>query len=130
MAFSSFRPKHKYGAKKTAGSSLTDGRSFGSQLERGVYLLLKAMEQNDEIVVEACQDQVELSAARIVYKPDFRIFDKRIDQQVWCEAKGFETPEWRIKRRLWIAYGPGLLRIYKGSGTRIRLHEELKGGGA
>ncbi|MFO0254951.1 MAG: hypothetical protein ACK52V_12610 [Betaproteobacteria bacterium] len=124
-------PKHKYGAKRTDASSLTDGRSFQSALERSVYLWLKAREQAGELVIESCQDSVYLTDARILYKPDFRVRDAVTGEVYWVEAKGLELPAWRIKRRLWLHYGKGRLVIVKGSGARLRVHEELvpkKGG--
>lgn len=114
--------QHKYGAKR----SEVYGYSFASQLERNVFLLLKAMEQKGEIEIERVQDQIMLSEAAIMYKPDFKVRDLATGESYHVEAKGFETPEWRIKRRLWIAYGPNDLHIYKGSGTRIKLHEVIK----
>lgn len=123
MTFNRRRSNHKYGATRSS----FDGYSFASNLERVVYMLLKAMEQSGEIVIEKVQDRVLLSDAEIDYRPDFRIFDKRLGEQVWVEAKGFETSDWRIKRKLWMAYGPGLLRIYKGAGMNVKIHEELRG---
>lgn len=124
-AWQSRPKKKKYFSNETMKSSLTDGRSFSSQLERTTYLWLKAKEQNGELTIEACQDSVHLSAARILYRPDFRVRDSLTGEVYWVEAKGFETTDWRIKRRLWISYGPGRLEIVKGSGTRISVYETL-----
>ena len=118
-------PRSKYGSRKTEASALTDGRRFDSQLERSTYLWLKAREQAGELVIEACQDAIYLTDARILYRPDFRVRDAQTSEVYWVEAKGFETSDWRIKRRLWIAYGAGRLVIVKGSGARLRVHEEL-----
>jgi predicted nuclease of restriction endonuclease-like RecB superfamily len=90
--------------------------------------MLKALELAGELSIIQVQPQVRLSAAEILYKPDFLIQDLKINERVYVEYKGYETPEWRIKRRLWMAYGPGKLRIYKGSGLRLVMTEELQGG--
>jgi len=95
-----------------------DGRSFASKLEASVYCLIKP-------AVVQCQDHVYLTDARILYIPDFKCttFDGTF---YWVEAKGLETTDYRIKRRLWQHYGPGDLHIYKGSAARPFLHEIIK----
>jgi hypothetical protein len=124
-----FPKRLKYGNKKVK-SSLTSplhaGRSFGSKLEAGLFDLFVAMEQHGEIRDIVQQVHVHMTEARILYIPDYAAFDIKLGKTVYFEAKGMETPEWRIKRRLWMAgYGPSVLRVFKGSGFRLRLHEEL-----
>lgn len=122
----------KFGNQKVRSSLASPshaGRSFGSQLEAGLFDWLKASEQAGEIRDIQQQVHVYLTEARILYIPDFSAFDTSLGETVYLEAKGFETPEWRIKRRLWLAgYGPGVLRVFKGSGTRLRMYEELRPG--
>jgi hypothetical protein len=115
--------KSKYGARKTNHA----GHSFASRGEAGLYDYIRALEQSREAKLKQVQPQVYLSDARILYKPDFLIEDLKLGQDVWLEFKGFETPEWRIKRRLWMFYGPGLLRVFKGYGRGLSLMEELRG---
>jgi len=43
----------------------------------------------------------------------------------WVEFKGFETASWRIKRKLWLHYGPGPLEIYKKGNNGVKLTETL-----
>lgn len=114
--------KNKYGAKRTTN----DGRSFASKLESNVYSMLKLMERGGLIKNIRCQQTVELTP-RVKYKSDFTVFDIKLDQDVWVEAKGFEGERWRVIRNLWLDLGPGLLRVYKQKGNRIYLHEELRG---
>jgi hypothetical protein len=111
----------KYGAKRTERA----GYSFASKLEAAVFDMLKLQEKAGEISSLQCQVQVRLTDAGIIYKPDFKFFDERLRCDVYAEAKGYETAEWRIKLRLWRSYGPGLLRIYKGSAARITLADEI-----
>ena len=73
------------------------------------------------------QDHVYLTAARICYIPDFRFFDVNDNEIQWAESKGFETSDWKIKKRLWAYYGPGKLHIYKGTAKRINLVETVNG---
>ncbi len=112
---------NKFGAKRAS----LDGRSFASQGERDCYSLLKLQEKAGEITLVSCQETVYLTLARIAYIADFRIRDLKTQEDIWIEYKGFETPEWRLKKRLWKFYGPGKLRVYKGSGLRMIVVEEI-----
>ena len=112
----------KYGNSKTK----VYGYSLGSKLEAQVLLILKAMEQAGEIHSITIQDSVYLTNARIQYVADFKFINATTGLPEWAEAKGFETPEWRIKRRLWMHYGPGTLHIYMGNWTKPFLKETIK----
>lgn len=112
----------KYGSTKVSHA----GYSFASKAEAGLFDLLSLLERAGEIRNLKCQDTVYLTEARIQYRADFTAWDIKLEQQVWYEFKGFETDAWRIKRRLWMHYGPGILKVYKGRAGAIRLHEELK----
>ena len=57
--------------------------------------------------------------------PDFKVECLKTNEIYWVEAKGFETDVYRIKRRLWLWYGPGRLEVYKGSAQRVTLFETL-----
>jgi len=103
-----------------------DHQSFSSKLEAALYQWLKLREKNGEITDIKCQETVYLTLARIIYKPDFSYVDKTSNEKIYAESKGFETSDWRIKRRLWQFYGPGILEIYKGSHKNFSLHETLK----
>jgi hypothetical protein len=109
----------KYRAKKIQYNDF----SFASQLEAAVFQWLQLRVKNKEISDMRCQETVYLTKARIISKPDFSFYENGTKR--FAEAKGFETPEWRIKRRLWEHYGPGPLEIYKGSAKSFRLHETI-----
>jgi hypothetical protein len=113
---------HKYGAKKTS----LDGYSFGSKLEASVYGILKLREAAGEIESIQVQDHVYLTAARIAYVADFAFTVKATGARRWAEAKGVETPVWRLKRKLWKHFGPGYLEIWKGSHVRPVLVETIE----
>lgn len=98
------------------------GYTFDSGLERDVYLMLKDSPDYTEVQVK---DHVYLTRARILLIADFKITELSGAER-WIEAKGFETPEWRIKRRLWKHYGPGPLEIWKRQGKKgLVLHETI-----
>jgi uncharacterized protein DUF1064 len=109
--------KMKYNNQRVAN----DFHSFSSKLEKALYDFLVLREKNGEITELKCQVSVHLTDAEILYKPDFSFFEN--GKLRFCEAKGFETSDWRIKRRLWEYYGPAPLEIYKGSANNFVLHE-------
>jgi hypothetical protein len=110
----------KYRAKRTE----LDGRSFASKLEASVYQVLKLLIRAGEITEIKCQVQVELTRARVIYKPDFQC--TRPDGSIYfVESKGHETSDWRIKRKLWQYYGPGELQIWKGNASKPFMYEVI-----
>lgn len=116
----------KYRNKRTERA----GHSFASKAEALLFDYLKIKEMNGEIKDLRAQISVYLTKARIQYKPDFEYFDIQKSEMVWAEMKGFETPSWRIKKKLWPYYGPGTLLIYGCSNGRIFFSEEIRHKGA
>lgn len=104
------------------------GYSFASKAEASLYDFIKMRELAKECLLIKAQDSVYMTLARILYKPDFKIYDNHLKREVWEEMKGFETDVWRIKRRLWKHYGPGLLRVYKRTKSGPVLSEEIDAG--
>ena len=103
-----------------------DGHSFQSGGEAACYSYLKLLEKAGELEVVQVQDHVKLTDAHIVYIPDFKIKNLITNEIEWAEFKGFETDVWKIKKRLWEYYGPGILKIYKQrSNKTIILHETV-----
>jgi len=115
-----------WGNKYKNTRSKVDGYNFSSKLEASVYLVLKQAQDKGEIKILKTQEQVHLTKAKILYKPDFTVYDEIAREIQYIEAKGFETPSWRIKRKLWMHYGPGKLIIYKGNSSRIFISEVLQ----
>lgn len=108
-----------------SGELTHPGRSFGSALEARLFDYLVVLENIGDIRDIQQQDHIYLTRANILYIADYKVFDINRGEAVWYEAKGFETPEWRIKRKLWLHYGPGILHIYKSPGkvTEILMPE-------
>jgi len=116
------KKKHKYGAKKVENHG---SYSFGSKLEAAVFDLLNLQLNLGLILNIQVQDSIYLTESEILYKPDFKVTG--IDgSSYWVEAKGFKTPVWAIKKRLWKNYGPGELHIYEGSHAKPKLAEVIK----
>lgn len=120
-----FANRNKYGNKKVEHEG---GRSFGSQFEAALFSQLSLLEKAGELRNIQCQVHVRLLGREpdVVYIPDFSAEDRRLNwETVYFEAKGYETPEWRIKRRLWHHFGPGRLRVFKGSAKSFKMVEEI-----
>jgi hypothetical protein len=105
---------HKYRARRT----FRHGHVFASLLEADVYDHLLLEFPGEPITFQV---NVYLTLARIALRPDFFLPGLRL----YCEAKGMETPAYRIKRKLWMHYGPGPLRVYVRSGKKIIQKEEI-----
>ncbi len=89
-----FKKRHKYNAKATE----VDGYKFDSKAEANYYTLLKVQEIEGSIVGMLRQVPLHL-APGVTYRMDFLIFysDGTCEG---VEVKGFETPEWKIKKKL------------------------------
>lgn len=105
-----------------------DNITFASKLEAAVYLELKRFSTNGILEILEHQPRVRLTEAKILYIADFKCRDLRSLEVFFVEAKGFETTDWKIKKRLWSYYGPATLHIWKGSFKRPTLFHivELK----
>ena len=90
----------KYGAKKT----VVDGIKFDSKTEAEYF------SQNKPLIKEL-QPKIYLTKARILYKPDFLLKSGE-----YVDVKGFETPVFKLKKKLWKFYGAGKLLIIKKKG--------------
>lgn len=111
---------NKYGNKRVEHA----GRRFDSKLEKAVYDVLLLRQAAGELVEVQQQCTIHLTRALIGLRVDFRC--KKADGEIlYIEGKGFETPEWGIKLRLWRHYGPGPLEIWKGSAAKPYLHETV-----
>lgn len=123
------KSKQKYGNQK---SSSSDGRSFSSKAERALYEKLMVDVLDGRLSDLQCQDHVALidgdRNVKITYIPDFKAYDCVAKEYVWIEFKGFKDAKWSYKKRLWRAFGPGRLQIYKGSEKHVSMVEELPAG--
>lgn len=100
--------KHKYFAKKT----VYNGIEYPSQLEartaQRLDLMRRATNFHDRVTKVERQHEFVLIHPPIKYKADFLVHfaDGRIE--VW-EAKGFETKEWRKRKKLMAQQFPHIL---------------------
>lgn len=105
--------KKKYSNVKTE----IHGRTFDSKGEAGLFVELQNREKAGEIKDLRCQESVYLTDAEIRYIPDFSFVNVSTGEKEFWEFKGFETAEWRLKKKLWRYYGPGKLVIRYQNGT-------------
>ena len=68
---------------------------------------------------------IYLSDAKIGWKVDFRVTLAGSNVFEWHEVKGFETEAYRLKLKLWRAYGPGTLHIIKGRAGSFRVYDTV-----
>lgn len=76
------------------------------------------------------QPKIELGIPENIYRPDFYI--RRDDgNEEFIDVKGAETAKFRKDKKLWMRYGPGLLKVVKKVGPgRFETVEEVEGGQA
>ena len=100
-------PRHKFKAVKTEN----DGIKFSSKLESRWYSIIKDMQENGEILFFLRQVPFHLGGG-VTYRADFMLFftDGRVE--VW-EAKGYDTPEWVIKKKLVESLYPIKIKVVK-----------------
>jgi hypothetical protein len=100
------------------------GRYYASTAERDYHAELVLREGAGDVRNIVCQPAVELVAG-IKYRPDYQ-YEERAGvngcgwRTIWCDVKGVETREFRLKLRLWREFGPGPLKIVKRHGRRAR----------
>ncbi len=114
---------NKFGAKRTRLAG--EEKSFPSKLEAKVYAYCKMREQLGQIEGLVRYASVSLSAAGIKYKPDARAIYSDTKQEFWIEAKGAVTERFRMIIKLWKAFGPGPLEIWKENRRGIYLADTV-----
>ena len=93
------KPRHKFGAVAT----VNDGIRFDSQLEAKYYSLLKLQQHEGSVLFFLRQVPLHIhgpeKSANIKYVCDFQVFysDGRVE---FIDIKGFETPDFKMKKKL------------------------------
>jgi hypothetical protein len=113
--------KQKYNAQKT----VIDGESFPSKFEAAGWRIFKALEASGAIRDLSRYERVRLSDAGIPYKPDWSYTDVGTNQKRFVEMKGVETDRFRLIKKLWKAYGPAPLEVWKGTHKRPYLDQTI-----
>ena len=108
---------HKYGAKKAT----VDGVNFSSKREAKrwmeLQLLFKGGEIKDlrrqaKIALIGRADMIRTPTGRVAhYVADFIYIDNRTGLEVIEDAKGFPTPEYKLKRAILAAQGVTIVEV-------------------
>jgi hypothetical protein len=104
-------PRNKYGNRKT----VMDGITFDSAKEAKRWAELKLLERGGEIgdlkrqvrfALRGEKDWIKTPTGRgLSYVADFTYIDNRSSEYVVEDAKGFKTPEYKIKKAILAAMG-------------------------
>lgn len=102
------RGRSKYGAKK----EIVDGITFASRKEAGRYAQLKILKgagrvedlelQPSFLLQDAFKGRDGKTIRAITYRADFRYYDPEMKKTVIEDVKGFETPEYKLKRKMFL----------------------------
>lgn len=99
--------------------TFVDGIRFASKLEARRYTELKLLERAGEVRDLVLQPRYQLmhgAALICTYVGDFQYTDRRSGKTVTEDAKGVETPEFKIKAKLFAAqYGYEITLIKRKS---------------
>jgi hypothetical protein len=119
-----WRQKFSKSKYRNIKSSFNDLK-FDSIGEMEHYKVLLLMEAANEIVLLGCQEKIYLSDSKILYKPDFTVYDIKKNETYWIDYKGVSTAAFQLKKRLWKSYGPGRLQLVRGPGLKFKILEEI-----
>lgn len=101
------RIKHKYHATQT----VNDGIKFSSKLESRWYSVIRDMQEGGELLFFLRQVPFHLPGG-VTYRADYMLFYANGNVEVW-ECKGFDTPEWKIKKKLVESIYPIEIKVVK-----------------
>jgi len=126
-----FMERQKYGNSPRSGCAA--GHQHRSKLESSVCDQYSLRIASGELSGVDCEVRVRICGPeghdcrhtdKIDYIADFRC--TREDGSVFFgEAKGYPTPLWALKLRLWRHYGPAELELWEGSHVRPVLKETV-----
>ncbi len=111
---------HKYGARPTEAL----GQRFPSHLEAHTYAHL--WQQQKARVIYDLKRQVRVHlVCGIRLNVDFSYVHCATNMLEFAESKGFSTPEWLLKQKLWRTFGAGVLWVYVRSGRGVKISERI-----
>lgn len=122
MAAFRFGNTHKYHTKSVDG--------FGSKLEKAVYIklldrqrlgLIKNLKRQQRVILqEGSRDR------QITWRLDFSYENVETGKLEYAEAKGYETPDYKIKLKLWRGRPLAPLEIWKGTHQNPKVVERIE----
>jgi hypothetical protein len=119
------KKKNKYG-NIIIRDPLTGKKAYDSKLERDYHIELTYREKAGEIKMVEQWPSVQL-LPDIRYKPDFKYTEVATGDEVWIDTKGVIGERYRIIRKLWRLFGPGvLLEVTRGYRSNVWHVKEIK----
>ena len=103
-----FPKRNKYG-NVIIKDPVTGKKAYDSKLERHYHQELLLQEKAGYIRDVRQWPSVEL-LPDIRYKPDFYFVECDSEREVWVDTKGVIGERYRIIRKLWKLFGPGILQ--------------------
>ena len=103
-----FPKKNKYG-NVIIKDPVTGKKAYDSKLERNYHKELLLQEKAGFIRDVRQWPSVEL-LPDIRYKPDFYFIECESGREVWVDTKGVIGERYRIIKKIWRLFGPGVLQ--------------------
>jgi len=114
--------KKKKKNKHNAVGKWVDGIYFRSTAEAEYYGLLQVKESLGQISQLTIPKAIEYLPS-FKWKIDFTYVEN--GELIYCEFKGQEMPDYKLKKALWKKFGLGKLRIIKKKGKDFTQTEEI-----
>jgi len=89
----------------------SDGIKFPSKLEARWYRIIKDLKDAGEVLFFLRQVPFHLTPT-VTYRADFMLFFEDGHVEIW-ECKGYDTPEWKIKKELVENLYPVKIKVVK-----------------
>lgn len=89
-----------------------EGRMFHSVLERDTCRVIRLLERAGKCKLLEFQPAIFLTQAGIEYRADFLTRDNDTGREVWHDAKGRETADFILKRKLFQHYAGRILTLW------------------
>ena len=124
MTFYKKKQKENYGNEKITHLCFY-GYQHRSKLERAVCDLIRFRELAGELQHVKHEVSIYLTDARIQYIADFECREVKTGSTIFIEAKGYESPIWPIKKKLYKFYGEHPLEIWGGTHARLARQETI-----
>lgn len=104
------------------------GRTYASKAEM-LYAKELDLQLRGGLIAEIVEQPI-IHLGPIDYRPDFAVRRTPVGVWYWADVKGMETPEFRLKCKLWAECGPGTLYVVKLSGKRFKVARVIESKGA
>lgn len=116
------RNRNKFNATRVK----KDGLSFASKGEASLHDTLLLREKAGQIKDIRHQHQITFIGTMVNWRVDYSFWHNELNEIVYAEYKGMETPDFVVKKNLWRTHGVGLLELWYGPHQRVFLKETIR----